>query len=204
MMGGVMIGRVRVRASIAACVASWIGCGCASRGSTVVAPIEVAIAPIGTLPASPPITGTGEAGPRGCSVRLSASPIEKSTSGCYLDEHISDGPGVLNFPCSGEGAAEAVFGEHHYVGRVRQGEVELEHLTELDWEDGCRWGTTATITGIVVGGSERGPKRLSWSYLDHVITGTKCSGVCRAKADITVTPIRGGMHGAGATDEDND
>jgi hypothetical protein len=170
----------------------------------VQAPVDVVVQAVGSAPA-PTITNGVEQGPRGCTLRLVARPIEKSSSGCYLDEHISDGPGLLHFPCSGDGEAEAVFGEHHYVGRVEHGDVQVEIATELDWEDGCRWGTLATISGSVVGTSGLKDKtQLAWRYLDHVITGANCSGVCRAKAAIDASGPSSSNRGPALPGDDED
>src|SRR5262249_3422025 len=152
---------------------------CSSKGAMVQAPVDVVVQPVAAGPA-PTITSGPDQGGARCTVRLVATPIEKSSSGWYLDGHSSDGPGVLHFPCSGEGVAEAVFGEHHYVGRIDHGDVQVELATELDWEDGCRWGTLARISGPVApgsGSSTKTGKRLAWRYLDHVINGSNCSGV---------------------------
>lgn len=197
--------RIGIPVFAAIVAAGSAGSGCASsRGAAVQAPVDLVISPLqGPAPAAT-ITNGRDPSAQGCTVRLVAAPIEKSSSGCYLDEHISDGPGLLHFPCSGDGAAEAVFGEHHYVGRIERGEVHVEVATELDWEDGCHWGTTATISGSVLGnGNGRGGKRLAWTYLDHVINGASCSGVCRAKAVIVMGDSSSTAHGPLDRDDDD-
>ena len=177
---------------------------CAGRGATVQAPVELAIAPIGSLPEGGIRTNGQQSSGGRCSLRLVAARIEKSSPGCYLDEHISDGPGLLHYPCAGDGEAEAEFGEHRYAGRVVDGEVELELSTELDWEDGCRWGTRALITGTLVSNGELTLKRLSWRYVDRVITGADCSGVCTAKSTIDVTRANGRPLPPRPPDDDDD
>jgi len=165
---------------------------CAARGARVEAPVELAIAPIASLDASAGNAGVADHGNGKCSVRLTASRIEKSQPTCYLDEHISKGPGLLYYPCGGDGPAEADFGAQHYTGRITGGEVEVELITELDWEDGCRWGTQAVINGTVtVGNSEPVLKKLSWRYKDRVIKGAGCSGVCTARSTLDVSSSTG-------------
>lgn len=158
-----------------------------ARGGSAQAPVDLAIAPIGSLPEAK-IVSNGERSSGRCALRLVAARIEKSAPGCYLDEHLTEGPGTLHYPCKGDGPAEADFGEHRYTGRIERGELELELSTELDWEDGCRWGTQASITGTVTAADgEPTLKKLSWKYVDRVITGVDCSGVCKAKTSIDVT-----------------
>lgn len=195
--------------ALAALAMSFAALGaCASRGAPVQAPVELAIAPIGSTGGK----GSSSTGPLvgsdgRCSVRLVGGRIEKSSPGCYLDEHISESPGVLYYPCGGDGPAEADFGAHRYSGRVDGGEVDVELETELDWEDGCRWGTKAVIKGKLVsnGGQVSISKKLSWLYRDHVITGAACSGVCVAKSSFQVTSTRGrGLAGHGDDDGDGE
>jgi hypothetical protein len=158
-----------------------------ARGAVVQTPVDLAIAPIGGDRGA--IATSGESGGPMCTLRLRASRIEKSSPGCYLDEHISHGPGLLRYPCGGEGPAKANFGGHLYVGHVTQGEVHVELSTELDWEDGCRWGTRAEISGTVASGGTPTQKRLSWQYIDRVIQGTNCSGICEAKSSFEVKAV---------------
>jgi hypothetical protein len=184
-------------------LATLVACA-GQRGATVQAPVDVAIAPLGGLPA-PMITSTGERSTSDCSIRLAAARIEKSSPGCYLDEHISHGPGLLQYPCDGDGLATADFGEHHYEGQIERGEVHVVLSTELDWEDGCRWGTQASISGTVTHAGEPTLGKLSWQYLDHVISGSGCSGVCRAKASMGVTSTKPKVgRGNPSTDDDDD
>jgi hypothetical protein len=182
--------------------ASAAACG-GARGVTVQAPVELAIAPVGKV-ADGGMANVVPAASGRCSVRLVASSIEKSSPGCYLDEHISEGPGLLHYPCGGNGPVEADFGEHHYTGHVAGGEVELELATELDWQDGCRWGTKATISGRLVSNGEPVSRILSWRYRDHVITGDSCSGVCTARASIQVTSMNGRASDMPAVNDEDD
>jgi hypothetical protein len=178
--------RGRWRKGLTGAAASLLLACAGARGAAVQAPVELAITPLGTVPDAS-IVGAGERGADGrCTVRLVAGPIEKSAPGCYLDEHISEGPGVLLYPCSGTGAAEARFGPQQYSGSMQHGAIELELATELDWEDGCRWGTRTVLRGAVLDGAEPARKKLAWRYQDHVVRGSDCSGVCTAKASIDV------------------
>ena len=153
----------------------------------------------------PPGGGNGKPSDGGrCSLRLVAGRIEKSSPGCYLDELVSKQAGLLHYPCAGDGPAEAEFGEQRYTGRVVGGEVELELSTELDWEDGCRWGTEAVITGALPKNGEPVARSFSWRYRDRVITGTDCSGVCTARTNIQVTSLRKSGSAVPAPHEDED
>jgi hypothetical protein len=177
----------RIVAALAVALAV-AACG-AARGGAVQAPVELSIPPLGSA-AAVDIVSSGERSGGECTLQLVATRIEKSSPGCYLDEHISKGPGVLRYPCNGEGTAEADFGPDHYTGSVARGELELEHSTELDWEDGCRWGTHALIQGNVLAAGEAVLRPLTWRYFDRVVSGSDCSGLCVAKASIDVTSLR--------------
>ena len=163
---------------------------CASRGGPVQAPVDLTIAPLSSL-SDAGITTTGERTSGQCSLRLVAARIEKSSPLCVLDEHISNTAGLLFYPCSGDGPVEAEFGQQRYRGRLSNGEVELVLETELDWEDGCRWGTRAVIRGTLLSNGEPAGKRLTWNYRDAVLSGSDCSGVCIAKSSFEVTSAKG-------------
>lgn len=157
-----------------------------TRGVTVEAPVEVVVAPVGRLADGGARAGT--LADAACALELEADRIRKSAFACYLDEQISQGPGVLRYPCSGDGEAHAEFGDQRYLGQMVGGELWLELTTVLDWEDGCQWGTRATITGTLRGAEwERG--ELSWSYADHVIEGSECSGTCTADTTLTLNEL---------------
>jgi hypothetical protein len=170
---------------VAACIAACAG----ARGAPLQAPIDLVIAP---LPATDAGTANGSQMPGTCSVQLVAAKIQKSSPTCYLDERISRAPGALYYPCNGDGPAEAQFGDHRYVGRLTGGDVELTLSTELDWEDGCQWGTTAVISGTLVSKAEPATKQLFWRYHDRILAGSNCSGVCTARTVIDVTSDRAG------------
>ncbi|OJY30883.1 MAG: hypothetical protein BGO98_29435 [Myxococcales bacterium 68-20] len=188
---------------VLATLASTAACA-GSRGAAVEAPVELAIAPIGSLPEAGVATNGKPSDGGRCSLRLVAGRIEKSSPGCYLDELVSKQAGLLHYPCAGDGPAEAEFGEQRYTGRVVGGEVELELSTELDWEDGCRWGTEAVITGALPKNGEPVARSFSWRYRDRVITGTDCSGVCTARTNIQVTSLRKSGSAVPAPHEDED
>lgn len=155
---------------------------CASNGA-VQAPVDVAVAPLASVNGG--AIAVGPDGPSAtCTLRLVAGKIQKSSPGCYLDEMISKGPGTLTYPCSGTGSAEARFGDQLYQGKIEGGHLALELVTELDWDDGCRWGTRAELRGLV---GRNGPGKLAWIYADHVIRGQECSGLCRAETTIAMT-----------------
>lgn len=120
---------------------------CLGPRGPVQAPVELAVAPLASLPDAGIVTTGGRSPAERCTLRLVAGRIDKSSPGCYLDERISDGAGTLSYPCGGDGPAEAVFGQHRYAGRMDGGKLELHLSTELDWEDGCRRGRTRSSAG---------------------------------------------------------
>lgn len=161
---------------------------CAHQKPTHAPPVDLTIAPIASRL---PDTAMNEEGRvKRCELRLRVWHIEKSSPSCHLDGHIDDGPGILRYPCGGNGLAEAEFGEDRYVGRMTDGELELEFQTELDWEDGCRWGTTAVIGGRVVADGEPAVRTLKWRYADRVLSGNDCSGACTANASVVVSKMK--------------
>lgn len=153
------------------------------------APVDLTITPIGSAAPIAIASSVTEAHAGGiCSLSLRAARIDKSSPGCFLDEQITKSNGALRYPCSGDGPVEADFGEQRYKGSITGGNVELEFKTELDWQDGCRWGTTANISGQLTNkGGVPTLKKLNWRYRDHVITGSACSGVCTAHSTFEVT-----------------
>jgi hypothetical protein len=167
--------------SIVSLIGFVVLCACARSAVTAQTPVDLAIPPLTNADAGLQETKDGT-----CNLQLVATRIEKSSPGCYVDQKITEG-GLLRFPCKGDGPASADFGDHHYGGSIRGGEVSLEYDTELDWEDGCRWGTHASIKGAVMHGGEPLLRRVSWDYADRVVKGDACSGACTARAAIDVT-----------------
>jgi hypothetical protein len=155
---------------------------CVREGAPPVAPVEVAVSDVGEAGAPLPVTSAPAAAGR-CTARLNAGAI-KTGAGCTLDERISKSSGLLLYPCSLNGRAEAVFGEHRFEGTIDDGTLTLDLTTEIDWEDGCHWETKQLLRGDLRGES-RTP-RLAWSYTEAPVTGTSCYGACDAKADIDV------------------
>jgi hypothetical protein len=180
---------------------------CAGSRRSVESPVDLAINPIGAEGGTTILTN-GERSPSTkdgkCTLRLVAARIEKSSPGCYLDEHVSEGPGILHYPCSGDGPAEAVFNQQTYAGRMQGGDVELQTTTELDWEDGCKWGTDASISGNVLNRNEPSGRRLTWTYRDRIVSGTGCSGLCTAKSTFDVRPMTTKVPSNHDDDDDDD
>lgn len=188
--------------AVVAALAMVVGCT-GARGALVEAPVELAIAPVGKLADSGIVTNGEREG--ACSLALTAGRLQKSSRGCYLDEHIDEASGILHYACNGSGPAEAEFGDHRYVGRIEDGQLELELTGELDWEDGCRWGTRAAISGKVTrAGGEPTFDQLSWTYADRVIAGSPCSGVCTAKTRIEVSDPKASRRALPPDDEADD
>jgi hypothetical protein len=162
-----------------------------SRAHGGEAPVDVPIAPVSAVASgtSARIVATASgASSRTCEVQLSALAIWKSAPGCYLDVNITDGPGTLTYPCRGDGPATAVFGgKQRYTGKLEGGVVDLSLTTELEWEDGCRWATTATVRGTLLKDGKPARERLGWSYADRVIRGDSCSAECTARSAFEVS-----------------
>jgi hypothetical protein len=127
---------------------------------------------------------------RACTAYLKADRISKSMSTCVLDEQVSREIGTLTYPCEGDGTAEAVFGEHKYVGRIEGNKLTLSFETELDWSDGCRWATHHAIRGTISRSGEDGS--LSWRYSDNPIhrAEEECSGSCTANTRLAMSSTR--------------
>ena len=159
---------------------------CARDARPPKAPVDLAVPPIGKALVAP--TSSEPHTPETCHARLSAGFITKSSFGCVIDEQISKTHGTLDYPCAGDGDAEAVFGTHTYAGRVHEGQLELEVKTEFDWDgDRCHWGTTANIRGRI---ADEAP--LAWTYRDYVLRGTSCSGTCTARSSFQVRQLKQG------------
>ncbi len=172
-----------MRAALALmCVALACAVGaCVREGAPPIAPVEVSVGDVDAGVAQIPIAPIPRVGR--CVARLSPSPIQTAT-GCTLDERISTESGVLTYPCSGTGPAEAVFGEHRFEGSMKSGTLALDLTTEIDWEDKCHWETKQHINGALQGRGSTKP--LAWTYSEAPVTGENCYGSCKATADITV------------------
>ena len=162
---------------------------CLREGAPPIAPVDVSVADVGdggaaALSAS---NAPGASKDR-CTAKLAAKPIDTG-AGCTLDERISKGPGMLQFPCAGTGPAVAVFGamnEHRFEGAMNDGKITVDLTTELDWEDGCHWKTQQHIRGELHAGN------LAWTYTEAPISGSGCYGSCKASAEIEVEGPAGG------------
>lgn len=166
---------------------------CATRDGGAQSVVDVTVAPLasggnayGEIATGPNAQGTKTGQ---CLLRLEAKQIRKSSPGCYLDAHVHKNSGTLVYPCSGSGNAAADFEDDHYTGTMTDGRLALVRTTELDWEDGCTWGTRAAIEGTLPGGdAAAGHHQLAWTYDDHVVKGSGCSGLCRASGTFETGP----------------
>lgn len=194
----------RILATLAFAVLGGLAIACVREGTAVVAPVEVTIENGDGGPAMPLVIAPPSSLPTDrdrCTAVLRAQAI-KTNPGCTLDERLSHGNGTLLYPCVGDGTVEAIFGEHHFLGRINESAVTLALGTELDWEDGCHWETKQVILGSWnragagasgasgTGGttSTKRRPRLSWSYSEAPVTGSNCYGSCTATADIEIAP----------------
>lgn len=159
---------------------------CLREGAPPVAPVDVSVADV--LDAGP-LALSAPSAPRSpkdlCTAKLSPSPIDTG-DGCTLDERISKGRGMLQFPCNATGPTVAVFGEHRFEGTMTDGKIALDLTTELDWQDGCHWQTKQHIRGELHGG------KVAWTYTEAPISGANCYGSCKASAEIEVEGPAGG------------
>ncbi len=171
--------------SVAAIVAFAPLGACAREGAAVVAPVEVTIDHADGGVAMPLVIGApAVATDRDrCTAVLRPAAIQ-TNPGCTLDERLSHGNGTLLYPCAGDGAVEAIFGEHHFIGKLTGTTLVLRLETELDWEDGCHWKTNQTIVASFARDKPRSRSR--WSYSEAPVSGTGCYGSCTATADIEI------------------
>lgn len=161
------------------------------------APVEIAIPPLGDAGAVAPVAAAPPDASR-CTAKLRAGKIRTGPT-CVLDEQISKGDGLLLYPCAGgSGPVEARFGEHRFQGTLENGNLSLSLDTELDWDDGCHWKTEQAIVGALA------DKRLTWTYGEHPVSGTKCFGSCQANAPITIELRDGTAADDESDDEDED
>ena len=99
------------------------------------------------LPALPPPTGAE----RICEKRMLVPRTEGAES-CFIDERVTQAPGVLRYPCEGSGWVKAVFGQAMFLGRLDGGNVDLVLNTEFDYRDGCTWTTNQHLRGALPAG----------------------------------------------------
>ena len=175
-----------------ALVVAGVVVACNPEGPPPVAPVELSVPPMSSLPDGGGISIKGGPAPGGgdarCTARLAPEPIQ-TPSGCELDERLTKGAGQLLFPCRGDGPIEAVFDEHRFEGTMQGGHVVMNLRTELEWHDKCLWETRQELRGAleVRGGKASGS--LTWSYSERFLkVGPRgsCDTPYRATADIEV------------------
>jgi hypothetical protein len=161
-------------------VASCVGRG----GAPPAAPVDVTVADVGDASASvaiaPPKARPANAR---CTAHLTAGNLEKAAT-CRVDTKVVDGPGKLAWPCSGDGPAEATFGDQRFAGTVRGGYLRLEIKTNPDWGDGCGWESRQLIEGYVR------DRQLAWRYDETLLDAShgSCYAPCDAKTALDVEP----------------
>lgn len=127
------------------------------------------------LPSLPPPTGAEQI----CEKRM-VVPRTQGAESCFIDERVTRVPGVLRYPCSGDGWAKAAFGPALFLGRVDHGQVALTLNTEFDFSDHCTWSTEQTLRGALSSGG------LDYAYTEHPNAGQRgCASSCRATARAT-------------------
>src|SRR5260221_5174068 len=149
---------VRLAARAVVIVAS-----CINRGaSRPAAPVDVNVTDVGDGGVVV-LTGSKRPPHARCTARLNLNgEIEKGPT-CNVDTKITDGPGTLAYPCGGEGAAEATFGEERITGTIKAGYLRLEIKTNPDWHDGCGWESRQLFEGHL------NDRRLAWKYEETLL-----------------------------------
>jgi hypothetical protein len=124
------------------------------------------------LPSMPPPTGAE----RFCEKHLTVARTE-GAEGCFIDERVTQAPGVLRYPCEGNGWVKAVFGQALFLGRLDGGQVDLVLNTEFDFSDRCEWTTDQHLRGAL------SSPALDYSYSEAPKPGQQgCANPCRATA----------------------
>jgi len=124
------------------------------------------------LPQHPPPSGVEAI----CTKRLVVARTE-GAEGCFIDERVTQTPGVVRYPCTGTGWAKATFGHALFLGRIEQGQVDLTLNTEFDFSDGCVWTTDQRLRGAITGDA------LDYTYAERPRSNQRgCSTSCRAHA----------------------
>jgi hypothetical protein len=112
-----------------------------------------------------------------CTARVVVRQTE-GASGCFIDERVTQAPGVLRYPCAG-GPATATFGANVFAGTVGpDGAVNLALRTTFHFSDGCDWQSAQSITGALAS------RHLTFSYQESPVAGQRgCARPCRATGD---------------------
>jgi hypothetical protein len=165
-----------VRAAVFAAVASAGGC----REDPSVEPFRNLVSVPTQAPSSPRTVAEAGASDAGGScpmqVEVSRPHVDES---CMLYEHVTGTKGTLTTRC-GDGPAEALFGETHFAGEMKQGSIDLVAEEEYDWRDGCRWRATQHIRGVVA------HKQLVYKYSEVPVRGVGCLDACGATAFVKI------------------
>ena len=118
----------------------------------------------------PPRPGPGVVCTRRVEVRQT-----DGAAGCWIDERVTRAPGLLRYPCAGDGPATVAFGADVFTGRVRGGVVAVALRTRFPFRDGCTWSSTQTLQGRIDAGV------LSYRYQEAPLPGQRnCLGACAA------------------------
>jgi hypothetical protein len=134
------------------------------------------------LPESPDGPRRREHGPI-CQKRLTARQT-RGAEGCFTDERVTQGPGLLSFPCEGDGTAKAQFRTATFVGTLRAGQLDLVLSTRFPYADGCEWETVQRVRGAL------SSPTLDYTYTESPRAGqTGCAGACRATAEVRVSDV---------------
>lgn len=165
---------------------------CSTVGAPPVVPVEVVT--VASADAGAPLFAARPTTPedRRCEARVTLTGRVRTGASCQLDEQVSQNPGHLRYPCTGDGPTELEFGPHRFTGSLVGGKLSLELVTELDWDDHCHWETHQTVTGLVRGSTVR------WAYSEKPVRGTGCFAACTATAELKIG------NGQGPASEDDD
>jgi len=99
----------------------------------------------------------------------------EGAAGCWIDERVTRAPGLLRYPCDGDGPVRVQFGRDVFVGTMQRGAMEATLQTRFPFRDRCNWVSVQTLRGMVTTGV------LNYQYREAPVPGQRgCLGPCAA------------------------
>ena len=134
-------------------------------------------AAVKTKDAGDPFSGEGGRAGQTCERSIDVGALSLSGPAGFVNEHVSNKSGTINFPCDG-GKATVVFAGKSFVGDVSGDTVTLS-LVEPFIFNSCQWQSTETIAGDLATG------KLTYDYSEKPLAA--CTDMpCTASGSLDV------------------
>lgn len=101
--------------------------------------------------------------------------------------------GILAFPCTGEGLAQATLGERRLEGpilapRAGRRRFDVREVRAVEHDDGCRWEVFESLMGEVAEDAATLDQPLTWTHTERRLEGVGCRRACAVTAAVSYAP----------------